>query len=186
MDKFIEYIKFYIFLSKDAEKAIREIVKIEKFPKNHIILNEGNTCKRQYFILKGTARTYFYKRGRDITTWIYPEDYLFTSWYSYFLNEPAKEYLETTEDSTILSISKDTWVNLYKNFPDLERFGRLVMEEQIALTDDFYKGYYFLSAKEKYDLLLDIFPNVVLRSNLGHIASMLGISQETLSRIRGK
>ncbi len=63
--------------------------------------------------------------------------------------------------------------------------GKLI-EEQLVYIDTYSKGYMFLSAKEKYDKLLSFFPDIDQRANLGYIASMLGISQETLSRIRGE
>ena len=184
MDEFIAYIKQYISLSGEAEKDILNLSIVEHVTKGHLILNEGKTCDRLYFIAKGTVRTYHYQNGKDITYWIYQDNAMITSWHSYILRKPASEYIETTEDSILVSLSYNEWQELYLNHPKLERFGRLILEEQMALLDDFFKGYYFLTAKEKYELLTTAFPTITQRANLGHIASMLGISQETLSRIR--
>jgi CRP-like cAMP-binding protein len=186
MEAFIEHIKQYIHLSAEAEEAILQTALLEEVPKGHIILKEGKTCKRMYFLLSGTVRIYFYQKGKDITHWIYPDQMSFTSWGSFLLRKPAAEYIEVIEDATLVSLSYDDWQELYLKFPELERYGRLTVEEQMGLIDDFYKGYYFLTAKEKYDLLIEVYPSIIQRANLGYIASMLGISQETLSRIRGK
>lgn len=186
MDEFIEVIKTYIQLSSEAEIEIRKVAVTESLPKGHLIVDEGVTCRKLYFLTKGTVRSYFYQKGKDVTYWIYPENNMFTSWSSYLMKKASSEFIETTDDCETVYISYDNWQNLYNNFPELDRFGRLVMEEQIALINDFYMGYYFLSAKEKYDLVISVFPDITQRANLGHIASMLGISQETLSRIRGK
>lgn len=186
MEAFIVYIKQYVELSEAAEQAILQIASFKEVPKGEVILKEGKTCKHMYFLTTGTVRTYFYLKGKDITHWIYPDQMLFTSWTSFILQKPATEYLETIEDASFVSIPYDNWQNLYLKFPELERFGRLIIEEQMAMIDEFYKGYYFLTAKEKYNLLIDAYPSIVQRANLGYIASMLGISQETLSRIRGK
>ncbi|WP_296386836.1 Crp/Fnr family transcriptional regulator [Winogradskyella sp.] len=186
MNEFINFIKKYINLSQDAENEITNLILTEEVPKGYNLLKEGKTCERLYYILKGTVRTYHYQNGKDITYWIYPENSMITSWHSYILRKPSSEYIETTEDSILISISYNQWQELYLKHPKLERFGRLILEEQMALIDDFFKGYYFLSAKEKYTLLTTAFPSITQRANLGHIASMLGISQETLSRIRGK
>ena len=107
-----------------------------------------------------------------------------TSWNSFYIQQQATDYIEATEDSVIESISFQKLQLLYEKFPELERFGRLVIEEKIVGIDMFYQGFYFLSAKEKYQLLTETFPGIDQRANLGHIASMLGITQETLSRIR--
>lgn len=157
---------------------------VEDVPKGHLLLKEGKTCERLYFIVKGTLRTYHFQDGKDITYWIYPDNTIITSWHSYILRKPSSEYIETTEDATLVSLSYNQWQDLYLKHPKIERFGRLILEEQMALLDDFFKGYYFLTAKEKYNLLIASFPTITQRANLGHIASMLGISQETLSRIR--
>lgn len=186
MNSFIQYINSYISLSEEAEKEILNLILEEEVPKGHLLLEEGKTCERLYFIAKGTVRTYHYQNGKDITYWIYSENIMITSWHSYILRKPASEYIETTEGSTLISLTYNQWQELYLKYPKLERFGRLVLEEQMSLLDDFFKGYYFLTAKEKYELLVSAFPTITQRANLGHIATMLGISQETLSRIRGK
>ena len=186
MADLVSLIKQYIQLSPEAEAEINKVSKIEIFSKGHLIVDEGVTCRRLYFLMEGTVRTYFYQKGKDITYWIYPENNLFTSWPSYLLRKSSTEFIESTDTCTVSSISYDEWQNLYSKFPELDRFGRLLMEEQIAQIHDFYMGYYLLSAKEKYDLIVSVFPDITQRTNLGHIASMLGISQETLSRIRGK
>ncbi|NER11844.1 cyclic nucleotide-binding domain-containing protein [Leptobacterium flavescens] len=186
MDPFINYIKLYIDLSHEAETEIQQLALYEEVAKGHQLLEVGKTARRLYFIVSGTIRTFFYQKGKDVTYWIYPENSVITSWHSYLLKKPSAEYIEVIEDSMLISLSYDEWQDLYSKYPELERFGRLLFQEQIALLDDFYKGYYFMTAKEKYELLLQFFPDITLRANLGYIASMLGISQETLSRIRGK
>ena len=186
METFLNFIKSHITLSVDAESDISKFARIEKVEKGHQIVKEGKVCNRLFFLSEGTARTFFYQKGKDITHWIYPSNFIITSWHSYYLRKPSVEYIELTEDAILISLHYDEWQELYKKHPELNEFGRLILEQELASIDDFYKGYYFLSAKEKYDLLISVFPNITQIANLGHIASMLGISQETLSRIRGK
>jgi len=186
MDAFINYIRTYISLSLEAETSIRELAKEMILSKGTMLAEEGKTSKHLYYLESGTVRTYLYQKGKDITHWIYAEGGMITSWHSYLLKKPSTEYIEITEKAKLISLSYDDWQQLYNDHPELERFVRLMLEEQIAGIDEFYKGYYFLSAKEKYELLINAFPSVTQRANLGHIASMLGITQETLSRIRGK
>lgn len=186
MEDFIEFISQYVQLSNEAEKDIINLAKIEKLPKGEILLKEGKICKRLYFIAEGGVRSYLYQKGKDITHWVYLEQMIFTSWASYITNQPSSEYIETIENSVLISVSFEQWQELFEIHPELERFGRYIAEEQIALIDEFYKGFYFLSAKEKYDALIKVYPSILQKANLGYVASILGISQETLSRIRGK
>jgi CRP-like cAMP-binding protein len=186
MEEFIDFVKQYVSLSGAAADAIRTRAKHNTLLKGDLLAEEGKTCKNLYFLSSGTLRTYLFHKGKDVTHWIYPENTMITSWHSYLLRKPSSEYIEATETTQLISLSYTDWQELYEDFPELERFIRLIMEEQIAGIDEFYKGYYFMSAKEKYELLIAVFPAITQKANLGHIASMLGITQETLSRIRGK
>ncbi|MFD2567256.1 Crp/Fnr family transcriptional regulator [Pseudotenacibaculum haliotis] len=186
MEEFLAFIRNYIELSLEAEATIRSVGKEISKKKGELIAEEGKTSKHMYFLASGVARTYLYLNGKDITHWISLEDSLITSWYSYVQEKPASEYVELTEDSRLVQISKQDWEILYQQHPELERFSRLILEQEMSVIDEFYKGYYFLTAKQKYELLISAAPQIIQRANLGHIASMLGITQETLSRIRGK
>lgn len=186
MDKLFALFKNYVALSDDLKAEIQKIAILESYKKGEIILDEGYVCRKMYFLNKGTVRTYFYQKGKDVTYWIYPDSSLFTAWPSFVNQKVSDEFIEATEPVELISISFENWKNLSEKFPEINRFGKLWMEEQMAQLHEFYMGYYFLSAKEKFDLLVTVFPSITQRANLGHIASMLGISQETLSRIRGK
>jgi len=107
-----------------------------------------------------------------------------SSWYGFYKQETSYEYIEALEDCSVYAIEYHDYKKLIEVYPKFERFSRLLAEEQLAFIDLYSKGYMFMSAKEKYDLLLSNIPNIELRVKLGYIASFLGISQETLSRIR--
>lgn len=184
MNSFITFINQYVAISSKAEAHILSLLKEETYAKGDVLLKQEKTCKRIYFLANGVMRTYFFQKGKDVTYWIYIEPTIVTSWHSFLLQKPSLEYLEAIEDSEVYSLNYEEWNLLLDSYPELERFSRLLLEETVALIDDFYKGYYFMSAKEKYQLLLTAYPNITQRANLGYIASMLGISQETLSRIR--
>lgn len=186
MSHITNYIKQYINLSEAAELEINNSLLEQNVKKGTVLLEEGKTSNRIYFLKKGTLRGYYYFKGKDITHWVYVEESMVTSWHSFIRQDPAEDYLEATEPALLESLTYEQLNSLYSKYPELERFGRIIIEDQIALIDQFYKGFYFLSAKEKYQALIAVFPSVIQRANLGHIASMLGISQETLSRIRGK
>lgn len=183
---FIEYINSRIQISKEIETAILALCQIEELKKSHYLLKDEMVAHRLYFIIKGSARTFYYHEGKDITSWIYREGLLITSWSSFFNRTPAFENIELLEDSRVCSISFDELQQLYATYPKMQAFGRIMVEEQLTFLDYFFKGFLLMTAKEKYDLLISIFPDVTQRVNLGHIASLLGISQETLSRIRRK
>lgn len=182
--KFIKFIQQYVHISSEIVADIEAVTEVETFQKNHQLLRDGQVCRKLYFLAEGTARTFYYLDGKDVTSWIYRDGFLVTSWHSFLANQPGFEAIEALECSTFVSLSYDNLQTLYRKHPKLERFGRLMLEEQLAALDHFYKGFMFSTAKERYRLLLSYFPDVTMRANLGHVASLLGISQETLSRIR--
>ena len=180
----IENITSRVPFDESLIAKVRENFKVETVAKNTLLLREHSFCRRIYFIEKGTVRTYYYHNQKDISSWFYQEGMFFSSWYSFIQQQPSFEYIETLEECTLHSIDYLNYQKLLNGYHDFERFGRLLAEEQTAFIDLYSKGYMFYSAKEKYQLLLDYFPDIELRVKLGHIASFLGISQATLSRIR--
>jgi len=182
----IDYINTRVHLDTVTKESIKAFVQIEDLEKGYLLLKEGMVAHRIFFIQKGSARTFYDHNGKEVTSWFYREGQLLTSWSSFYERSPSYEGVELTENATISSISYDALHQLYNQYPKMQEFGRVMVEEQLIFLDYFYKGFMFMSAREKYDLLLSIFPDVTLRVNLGHIASFLGISQETLSRIRSK
>ncbi|MCP4438612.1 MAG: Crp/Fnr family transcriptional regulator [Aureispira sp.] len=186
MERLLENISSKVPLSKDLEETIIAKFKLEEFPKNQLLLKEQQYCRRLYFLEEGTVRTFYYEKEKDISSWFYNEGHFFASWYSFYSQQPSFEYIESLEESKIYSIDYFEYQKLLETIPAFERFGRLLAEEQTAFIDLYSKCYMFLSAKERYNLLLHNFPDIELRVKLGYIASFLGISQETLSRIRSR
>ena len=180
----VDYINSKVQLTTLVKEAVLAVSKKEVLGKNHLLVRQDMVAHRLYFIVKGSARTFYYHDGKDVSSWIYREGQLVTSWSSFFTRSPSYESLEVTEDSILVSLSYEGLQELYQAHPKMQEFGRIMVEEQLVFLEYFYKGFFFMTAKEKYDLLLSIFPDITQRVNLGHIASFLGMSQETLSRIR--
>ncbi|MEL7427444.1 MAG: Crp/Fnr family transcriptional regulator [Bacteroidota bacterium] len=181
---FLEYINARAPIERDLRAQLSDVFQTDQIDKAQLLVREGMVAHRIYFIQKGSARTYYLQDGKDVTSWFYREGQLVTSWSSFYKRVPSFENVELTEDSVVVSLSFDELQTFYREHPKMQEFGRLMVEEQLIFLDYFYRGFMFMSAKEKYELLLSIFPDVTQRVNLGHIASFLGISQETLSRIR--
>lgn len=182
--QFISYIEYYTPLSETAKEDLFNLCEEKHVAKGDLLLNTEYTCNHLFFLCEGVARTFYYLDGKDVTSWIYDENSMLTSWYSFFRQSPALENIEAVTDIKVVSISYENLQQLFEKHVDFERFGRLEMQEQLAFIDEMYHNFMFLTAKQKYDRLLEMFPNLTRIIKLGHIASMLGISQETLSRIR--
>ncbi len=186
------YSQFHEFINKrtivstgvlDAIIANSEIITVKK---GHYLLKEGMTPNHIWFIAEGSVRTMYIYKDKEVTSWIYNNNQLVTAYGSFFKRIPAHESIQCTEDCTLISLTHQNLNSLYANHPKMAIFGRIIMEEIIGALDTFYKGFMFMTAKEKYEMILLYFPDITQRVNLGYIASFLGITQETLSRIRRK
>lgn len=183
MQQLIDYINTITRLNDDAILALYDLAEIENFSKNKNILEAGQRCTKIYYLKKGMVRKFHIFDGKDITSWIHTENQTFTSLQSYAMQIPADEYIQAIEDTEAISITKENSKKL-SQFPQFIIFSNTLMEREFVNIDKHTKAFNQLDARNKYEYLRKIAPEVVKRAKLGHIASVLGVSQETLSRIR--
>lgn len=171
----------------EARAALEEKFVQQQYKKNDLLTNAGQICRHLYFIEKGSVRGYFIVDGKDQTQWFGFEHDFVLSFRSYVTKTASREYIEVLEDNAIIwSIAKQHLDELLQQFPELEKLVRLIYEHYYIKLDDRYSNAHFKSAAERYEDLLHNSPHILQRMPLGYIASYLGISAETLSRIRNK
>lgn len=156
------------------------------FSKNDYLLTEGKTCRHLYFLQKGALRGYYNLDGKEITHWFAFEDDFVTSFHSFITQQPAVENIELLEGSILWAISKESVTRLLNQYHDIERLVRIAYENYYIRLEERYVNAQFKTASERYQNLLRQTPHIVERVPLGCIASYLGISQETLSRVRNR
>lgn len=157
----------------------------ENIPKNTILIQQGQISNKLYFVEKGMGRSYYLKAdGKEVTQWFFGVGKFMTSVDSFFQLSPSLYYLETLEDSVLYSISKDNMDLLFSKHHKMEKLGRLVSIEMLTKVVNKLNAIQFQTARERYEYMLAEFPDIYYRIPLGHIASYLGMTQETLSRIR--
>lgn len=186
LDTFFSTIRAFDTLSEEAELALRDKLIIEEYPKNHILIKEGKVCHHLYFLVKGCLRGYYLNDGKEITNWFAFENAFVTSFYSFFSKKPANESISLLEDCVIATLRHEDLQNLYRQFHEIEHLGRLITENYYLILEERFFSRQFKTSKELYDHLLTVSPHILQRVPLGYVAAYLGITQETLSRIRGK
>ena len=186
MQNLLNYIAERTFCSPELNKAIESSFELVAFNKNDHVLTEGLLAHYLYFIDKGMLHNYHNNDGKKVSSWFYYENQFVTAWSSFYTRKPSFETIECIEDCKLYRISYKDYQKLIVDYPAFGNFARTLAEEILAIIDEFSKNWAFLSAKEKYVLLNTYFPKIELRVKLGLIASFLGISQETLSRIRAE
>lgn len=152
--------------------------------KGATLLREGQYCDKTYFIVNGCARVYYLKDGKDISDWFAFENDFVCCINSFFLNIPSPHYIEVLEDSVVLEISRESVEKLADTYRDFERLSKIIFIKTMLRQQERISSMQFHSAEQKYKNILSIHPNIDQRIPLTHIASYIGITLETLSRIR--
>ncbi|MDA9775203.1 Crp/Fnr family transcriptional regulator [Algibacter sp.] len=180
-----DYLITLVPFSHDELNDILPYFEKENVQKNQVLIKEGQVCNKLYFIEQGLGRSYYLKEdGKEITQWFSGAGKFMASVDSFFNQSPSFYYLEALEDSILYSISHENMDLLLAKYHKMEKFIRLLSLE--IFTKIIYKlnAIQFHTARERYDYMISEFPNIAHRVSLSQIASFLGMTQETLSRIR--
>ncbi|NQZ75195.1 MAG: Crp/Fnr family transcriptional regulator [Ekhidna sp.] len=142
------------------------------------------TGNKIFLVKEGVLRSYYLADGKDITAHFAMEFGLIGAVDSIIKGKKSRYFIEALENSKVYCLNNSELETYLDNHPKLERIARQISQALYMDLVERLEGLSFLTAKEKYKHLLNRYPNIDQRVNLGHIASYLGISQETLSRVR--
>ncbi len=173
-------------ISKELQDYLRENAYFLKVKKNKIILKTGDVCSNYYFLLKGIMRAYIEYDGKEVTIWINPENEIITSVKSMKAQVPVVESIQALEDCEVMVMSYDTVRYMYENFLEMNVVGRIILEDYYSDSEERSIISRIPSAEKKYEHFLNTRPELLNRLPLKYVASYLGITEETLSRLRRK
>jgi CRP-like cAMP-binding protein len=184
--KLIKYLVEYVGISKETAQQIDDLCEYEELPKGHLLLGEGNNSKKVFFVEQGLVRMFYLKDGKDITHFFFYENMVYTSIENVFLEQPSPYSLELLEDSIIRTIDFPEIISYIDGYDNIRYFVMDIMISVIKRFSDRLYSIQFQSAKERYNYLCENYHNIIPRIPLGHIASYLGITPQTLSVIRSE
>jgi len=164
----------------DIEQCLAEV----HFPKNTLIVREGAHSDKMYFVIKGSVRAFNFHQGKEYTDWFIFENMLMCSLLSFFGGKPSPQNIEALEALDVLVLSRGQLDYLGDKHHDMQTLSTKILTYGLISLQQNIIDQRFKTAQERYVILLKTFPQIIQRVPLKHIASYLGVTQETLSRIR--
>jgi|TARA_B110000259_G_scaffold52095_1_gene61279 CRP-like cAMP-binding protein len=185
-ENILEHFEKFIPLSENLKSELTKKLNYIVFKKGEIVLNANQVCTESYFINKGILRTYFLKDGKEISEYFCGIDEWVNSPKSFMQRKKDIYYIDAIENTDAYFINVNDLVYLFDNFPEMERYARLSMGSVFGHFMERITSMRFTSAKERYTHFQKTYSDIYHRIPLGMVASYLGITQETLSRIRAE
>ncbi|RZJ67015.1 MAG: Crp/Fnr family transcriptional regulator [Flavobacterium sp.] len=187
LEVFKRYLNSKTSISDEEFELIREVAIERKLRKRQYLLQEGDIWKYDAFVCKGLMRTYKVDdKGQEHVLQFCPENWWTGDRQSYISGEPARYNIEAYEDSEVILIPKQDTAKLRIQIPKLNEMMYDLLERSFISLQNRVQSNITHTAEEKYGQFLKIYPDMSNRVPLHMIASFLGISPETLSRIRAK
>jgi CRP-like cAMP-binding protein len=171
-------------LSHEAFAELKGMTTTRSLKKNEFILRQDAICKHIYFVKTGMIRIYYLKDGRDVTEWFACDRQFCFSIMSYFHEEPSKLVIQCLEDCEVTYFSKSGLEKLSDENLEISRFYRSLFAGSLIGSQVRMESIQFETALQRYQSLMNNNPEIIQRAPLKYIASFLGITVETLSRIR--
>jgi CRP-like cAMP-binding protein len=172
-------------LSNDDISLLLSILKEKSFKKGEIILKEGDVCKEAYFIIRGLMRSFYQiPSGNQKTYVISCEHNLFTEHCSFITQTPSVDSIEALEDTDVLYFVYDDLIKIYEKSHELESVGRKISDVNFAVAKNRLRSLMNDDAPTRYLKFLNSFQNYLCRIPQHIIASYLGITPQSLSRLK--
>ena len=182
----IETLNYFYPLSEGIKDYFRKHTYSCSFRKGKLLLKAGEVCEHIYFIKKGAVRGFIKDGTKDITTWITAENEVVSSISSLDIREPAQENMQAIENCEMLALTYSDFQDLYIKFPEFNIVARKLLQKYYQDAERRAFIARVANAEKKYRLFLTRYGHLANRIPLKYIASFLGITLETLSRVRKK
>ena len=166
--------------------ALNDISKQKTYKKGDFLLRQDEVCRTSFGLEAGILRKFYLNDGKEITTELLFADNIAISFESYTMQTPSKEFIQALTDTAVSQIDFTAFQNAKTNFPKLLELDLFMTEYYAMWLENRMFEFHTLDATQRYLLLMKEEPRIIQYVPVTYIASYLGISLETLSRIRAK
>lgn len=183
---FFEAISLWVRLGEESRSALLGIMRKERLPRGTVLVPFGSTGRHVYYVESGLVRSFYLKDGKEITERFSPENSFACSMACYLTHRPDGRQTELLEDSVIWTMPYTSLETLYDKYHEIERLGRYIASLELMELYRRLDDLQFATAQDRYRKFTEAYPSLVLRVSQRMIASYLGVTHETLSRIRAQ
>ena len=183
----IQNISKHVSLTKEEEALILNVITTEKYKAKQVLIKPGDEAHFTYFVLKGILRSYTVDDNGNahILSFATPNWWV-TDMYSYLTGKPAYMHIDVDEDCEVIILLKKDVDELYLKIPKLERFFRILSENNLVANQQRIINKMALTAEERYEKFVSKYPTVVNCLPQKHIASYIGVTPEFFSKMKSK
>lgn len=179
------YLSEILEIPKEAVSTCGDFYTLKKISKNDVLLSEGEICLDTFFVEKGLLRMYSLDRnGKEHIIQFAPENWLISDRSSLNFNQKSKYYIEAVEDSEVFLLSKDFFVSMIEKYPHTAENNDMLLQKHIRNLQNRVNSLLADTAEERYMTFIKMYPDILLRVPQWMVASYLGITPESLSRVR--
>ena len=185
MDNIETYLSEILEIPKDAMTTCSGFYVSKKVAKNEFLLREGEICLDTFFVEKGLLRMFSLdKNGKEHVIQFAPENWLISDRSSLNFNEKSKFYIEAIEDTEVFILGNDFFTKMIENYPHIAERNDLLLQKHIRNLQNRVNSLLADTAEERYMNFIKMYPDILLRVPQWMVASYLGITPESLSRVR--
>ncbi|MGB3075031.1 MAG: Crp/Fnr family transcriptional regulator, partial [Chitinophagales bacterium] len=181
-----QYIQSYFGINKSDLKQIGSLFRPKYLKKDDYFLKTGARCNKLSFVKSGLLRIYVSTQEKEVTQWISTKGYFVTDLSSFIFNTPARWTIQTLSDSELFTISKEDYNHIGNLIPKWHELEKLFIARCFTILEDRIFSHLSMTAEERYRFFFEHNSEIFNQVPLQYIASMLGMTPETFSRIRKK
>ena len=184
MERLVGFLNAVHPLSDGLSGHLHEIIRYREIKKGDFLLKAGHMCRDIHFIDTGLLRCFYCKGDTEVSSWFMKDGDVIVSVESFFQRKPSYEWIQALEDCKLYYISYEQLYGIYHLYPEFNFISRELLQHYYILWTQLLHAIRMKSAEEKYEWLLERFPDYILRIPAKHLSSWLSISETHFSDVR--